>query len=157
MKKIPLTKGQVAIVDDADFEWLMSYSWHATKGTTYNGFCARTNVWAGAYKQRSVLMHRLILQAPAHLYVDHINFDTLDNRRCNLRLCDVFQSAGHKRKFSVQRPYKGVSRWGFKFKAVLSHAGKDHYLGLFRTAEAAAQAYDGKARSLYGQFAHPNV
>jgi AP2 domain. len=159
MRTIPLTQDRFAIVDDTDYDWLMAYSWHAHRDKTReNCFIARTNVYAGWHKQRVVLMHRLILQAPAHLIADHINFDTLDNRRCNLRLCNVVQSNAHKRAWGSRIGcYKGVQPWGNKFKAALVHKGESFYLGLFATPELAAKAYDDKARAIYGEFAHPNL
>ena len=78
MAIISLTQGKVVIVDDEDFEWLNQWKW------LYNGGYAIRSV--GPYKNRKhIRMHRLIMDTPDHLEVDHINWDKLDNRRSNLR------------------------------------------------------------------------
>lgn len=80
MSSIPLTQGRVVLVDDEDYEWLSERKWHAHKSSTH---------WYAAcwIKGKMIRMHRLITDAPDGLVVDHINGDTLDNRRCNLRIC----------------------------------------------------------------------
>jgi hypothetical protein len=78
---VPLTHGQVAIIDASDAHVLAGFKWHA-KPDGCGKFYAYA--WVG---QSSVNMHRLITQCPKGLEVDHINHDTLDNRRSNLRVC----------------------------------------------------------------------
>lgn len=85
MKKIKLTQGHHAIVDDGDYEWLSRWKWHAAQ---------RGKLWyAKGYIRppsggplKPVLMHRLITEAPPGVVVHHINKDSLDNRRCNLQI-----------------------------------------------------------------------
>lgn len=50
-----------------------------------------------------IRLHRLIAQAPKHSVVDHINRNVLDNRRCNLRVCD---HATNNRNRKKQRPVR---------------------------------------------------
>jgi hypothetical protein len=85
MKKILLTQGKTAIVDDEDFKRLSQYKWYAYKsGKT---FYARRNVWAGKKKQTVIQMHRDILglSLSDNKIVDHVNFNGLDNRKENIR------------------------------------------------------------------------
>ena len=81
-KTIPLTQGKVAIVDDADFDWLNQWKWYAIH---------RRSIWYAETRDRStgrcIRMHRLITKVQPDLQVDHRNRDGLDNRRCNLRCC----------------------------------------------------------------------
>jgi len=92
MKTIPLTQGKVAIVDDDDFDWLNQVKWYAK--ITGNG----TRIYAARFKRidgqpTTIYMHRAILAGDldhAELdgqEADHINKNTLDNRRENLRAC----------------------------------------------------------------------
>ena len=82
-KRIPLTQGRFAIVDDTDFEWLNQWKWHARKcrGKVYAARRRRKEEGTGS---EIMLMHREILGTPPGMDSDHINRDTLDNRRSNL-------------------------------------------------------------------------
>lgn len=85
MKQIKLTQGKVALVDDADYDWLNQWNWYA-KRPWYGGhfYAARGPRKNG--KRTTVYMHRLITNCPRDYEVDHINADTLDNRRANLEI-----------------------------------------------------------------------
>jgi hypothetical protein len=83
MKSIPLSHGMVALVDDADYEALSRFKWHAAN---VNGiYCARTCRVVGG-KQVFTTMHRLIMDARVGCEVHHASDDHLDNRRSNLEL-----------------------------------------------------------------------
>lgn len=84
MKDMILTKGQVSVVDDEDFERLSQYKWSALK--TKGGFYA-VRQWRTPGKQNFVYMHRAIMDCPVGMEVDHINHNGLDNRKENLRVC----------------------------------------------------------------------
>lgn len=166
-KEIPLTKGKVAIVDDADHEWLSRWSW------TLNAYG-----YAVAHKtgtRRLQYMHRTILQPPDEYYttangrsypkylVDHIDGVPLNNQRSNLRLCTYGESSRNRKAFSTRKysVYKGVfavkgsnrNPW----KACIYLDGKEIRLGCFPTQEAAALAYNEAALKLHGNFAYINV
>ena len=150
MRTIQLTQGQVALVDDEDYGFLMRYKWFVhprPKGE----WMAR-----GYVDGKEVLMHRLILNAPAGLTVDHINHNQLDNRRSNLRLCTQGENDRNKRKFKGQSRYKGVTPCGHKWRAWISLGGRSAYLGTRATEEEAAQLYNEAAIEHYGEFAWLN-
>jgi len=155
MKQIPLTRGLVAIVDDEDYARLSHFKWYALYG---RGACyAAHTVSQKPYKV--IPMHRLILYAPSRMEVDHANGDTLDNRRCNLRLASRAQNARNSKIHRTNKSgYKGVDfrkrerRW----RAQIMFQGKTYHLGYFDTAELAAQAYDAAARMAFGKFARTN-
>lgn len=81
-KFIYLTKGMRALVDDEDYNQLVKHYWylHETKSTSY---AARYEYSNGTRKL--IYMHRAVLQAKGRHPVDHINRNSLDNRKCNLR------------------------------------------------------------------------
>ena len=79
---------QEIIVDDADYEALKGKTWHITKRGRY----AATNVKVAPGVYRSMFLHRLLIEPPEGMVVDHINGNKLDNRRENLR---VVSSAGN--------------------------------------------------------------
>lgn len=155
MKKVPLTNGGFAQVDDADFDRVVALGhWWKRTNDGYAG--AKLTRGRGA---REVLMHRFILEPPSNLVIDHINFDTLDNRRKNLRLCTRAQNNQHvKRKVHNTSGFKGVS-WNEekrKFAAYINANGHRKRLGYFPTAHEAASAYNDAAVQLHGEFASLN-
>ena len=84
MRKITLTKGKHAIVDDKDFVEMTKFKWHYSEGPPGYGY-ARRSVRVGG-KIKGVRMHRVIMGAKQSEDVDHINGNCLDNRLSNLYL-----------------------------------------------------------------------
>lgn len=156
MKTIELTRGKVAIVDDADFEYLNQWNWYASKAK--KGFYAQHTQGIFPFKKR-VYMHRLIMNAPDGFDVDHINGNELDNRRSNLRLCNRSENMGNIKKHSDNTSgYKGVY-WRTdknKWCAVIKINYKTKYLGYFVDVKEAARAYDIAAKNYFGKFANLN-
>ena len=156
--EISLTKGKVAIVDDQDGPLVMRYRWYAilNKGTWY----ARTSLPRVDGIQKHVSMHRLILNATPGQQVDHRDGDGLNNRRCNLRRATQSENNFNRRRLRQVKTskFKGVcfrpqlNKW---YAQIAKH-GRVIYLGVFTHEEDAAQAYDGAAATLFGEFAAPN-
>ena len=147
-KEIVLTKGKVAVVDDEDYEMLVSGSrWCVNDGYAFNATRGR--------------MHRVILNAPDGVMVDHINGDKLDNRKANLRLCTNSKNQANRKVVRGVSKFKGVVLERRKngrcfWKATLVFEGKATYLGSFATDLEAAAAYNEAAVSKFGEFAHLN-
>ena len=92
INKIYLTKGKVAIVDKEDYEKVIQYTWNYGKhGYASTSLCN---------PKRMLLMHRLIINAPDNKHVDHIDGNTLNNCKSNLRLCSVIENCRHRTKLS---------------------------------------------------------
>lgn len=105
----------------------------------------------------SGLLHRLVLNAPKGMEVDHINGDRLDNRRENLRLVTRQQNARNRGANRSNRSgYKGVSLGHSAWLAYIAISGKNIALGSFKTAEDAAKAYNEAAIKLFGEHARLN-
>lgn len=153
-REIQLTQGRVAIVDEADYAELSQYKWY-TQNSGHTGYAKRmTSKSLG--RPHLVRMHRVILDAPHDMQVDHINGDGLDNRRSNLRLCTNAENQHNRRKFkNTASKYKGLAffsgpkMWG----ALIKIAGHKQWLGYFATEAEAAQAYDTAAIAQFGEFA----
>lgn len=105
---------------------------------------------------KMVSLHRLIMGNPSS-HVDHRDGNTLNNRRSNLRLCSRSQNkANSKRYRNNTSGYKGVSPTRSRrnpWQAIIYHERKQFHLGLFKTAEAAHEAYKAAAMRIYGEFA----
>jgi hypothetical protein len=95
-----------------------------------------------------IALHRYLVDAPKYKVVDHINGNPLDNRRSNLRVCDVKANTRnlHKKKVTTSR-YKGVSLLGGRWRVTLYAQGKQHYVGSYEDEEVAAHAYDAAVRA----------
>jgi len=148
---IPLTKGRFAIVDAADYDWLNQYKWCAS--ASRNRFFARS-----AVKGKGIWMHRLIMNPPAGMVVDHIDGNSLNNKRENLRICTARQNSYNRKGYGTASKYKGV-HWNKSTKrwvAVIKHYGVSIFLGSFNSEINAAKAYDKKAKELFGEFSYLN-
>lgn len=154
MKRIKLTQGKFAIVDDKDFEYLNQFKWFAQKDG-YTWYALRRG------KQRKIVrMHRLLTGISKGKSIDHINGNGLDNRRENLRICTQQQNICNSRKRkNTSSKYKGVSWYarGHKWAAYIQTKNKQKHLGYFDKAIEAALAYNTAAKKLHGQFARLNV
>lgn len=95
--RIPLTRGLYAVVDAADHDTLAAFKWYAHHRSGKRYYAARRLKLSTDRRRDLVLMHRVIAGAPPHLMTDHINGDTLDNRRQNLRACTPQENVRNRR------------------------------------------------------------
>ena len=151
MKEIQLTQGKTALVDDEDYEYLSQWKWTAnfSKGKFY----ARRHLGNRKY----LSMHKdLIL---SDLDVDHIDGDSLNNQKYNLRTCTHLQNMQNgKIKSNNTSGYKGVN-WYKKYEMWVARitVNKNRIcLGYFNDVKDAARAYDAAARQYFGDFARTN-
>lgn len=139
MKKIPLTQGKFALVDDEDYDWLMTWKWRAVKDG--NNYYAAT-IQHGSGKGY-IAMHRLLLMYPKKgLHTDHINHNGLDNRKTNLRECTPRENQSNRRK-KCSSKYLGVywHKVGQGWQSELTIGSKRTYLGFFKKEIDAHIAY----------------
>lgn len=148
--KIPLgvdAKDGYAIVDK-EFAYLDKYKWTLSH-------------WGYVYSSKpSLKIHRVILDAPEGVNVDHMNNDPLDNRKSNLRLCSQMDNSKNQ-KLSIKNTsgYKGVSydKRVKKYEAYVKSDYKRYQVGYFDDPREAAIARDKKALELHGEFAKTNA
>jgi hypothetical protein len=163
--RIPLSHGLVTVVDGVDAE-LASLRWHAQwKKNGKDHYAIRRSPRANGKGQGCVALHRAVLErklgrplAPGE-QADHINHDTLDNRRVNLRACTVKQNAFNRRVSTrTQIGFKGVmfcARLELWY-AQIAIGSKGVKLGHFHSVHEAAAAYDLAALRFHGEFACTN-
>jgi len=156
MKKIPLTQGKFALVDDEDYDYLMQWKWHAIRAKAT--FYAVRSVYIKGKRCR-IRMHRVILKTPVGLLTDHRDHNGLNNTRGNLRVATKSQNAMNSvcRSNSISG-YKGVvwRKDRAKWTAQIFMNRKGLRLGAFTCPMQAAKAYDKKARELFGEYARTN-
>jgi hypothetical protein len=146
------------LIDEQDAH-LAGLTWHLKSGGYAARFRPRRDHHNGSGLAKFLLLHRVILDAPPGVEVDHINRNRLDNRRANLRLASDGENARNcKRNSRNTSGYKGVRfdalarRWGVSVKLDRRH----YWMGFFDTPEQAAFAYDFGAAALHGEFAATN-
>jgi hypothetical protein len=150
VRLIPLTKGQFAMVDVADFEWLSQYRWFAMKRNG-GGYYAITR-----RGPRSISMHRLIMGEPKGLVVDHIDGNGLNNCRCNLRICTSQQNNCNRQPRPGASAFIGVHRRRGRWHARVVNKGEPTNSGLFDDEIEAALARDLITLAVHGPYARFN-
>jgi hypothetical protein len=154
MNAIPLRKGGFSLVDDEDYAELSQYTWCID---AYGYAVANTQMIKGEFT--SLRLHRVVMNAPTGLEVDHINGNRLDNRKQNLRLCTKAEN-GRNRPANRNNTsgYKGVTfKKGNTKKpwcAQIKVNKKRIYLGSFETPQAAYEKYKSAALIYHKEFAN---
>ena len=163
-RKIYFGDGTFTLVDAEDYPFLSEFNW--SRGSDGDGRNYVYRYETAEHGSKKIYMHRVILAAGTNEKVDHINGDTFDNRRINLRITTPRGNAQNRAKVRTYKkkpptcPYKGVSLVGAtgKYRAYIFLNGKQIHLGCFADPVEAGKAYDRAAIEYYGvcrlNFAH---
>jgi hypothetical protein len=163
MKHIFLTQDKVAVVDDMDYEWLSQWPWHARKKKSKSS-AGITKFYAARHSKNNeppVMMHVEIMKRAGIFSsdYDHKDGDGLNNQRKNLRPCTKSQNSANRRKRNnTTSRFKGVywNKKAGKWRAQINPNREMKHLGLFRSEEDAARAYDKAALEIFGDFSLTN-
>jgi HNH endonuclease len=168
MREIPLVgrlgAGMVALVDDADFEWLSQFRWNRVlgHGRIYASRHERYTNLNGKSRYRARQMQQDILYpdqpCPKGMKADHINGNALDNQRCNLRLVtDHISNLNRKVHKRNTSGYRGVHPTGATWQASIMSNGYRFHWSNCATVEEAAAAYNSLSRHHHGEHAMLNT
>ena len=145
--QIELSKGKVTRVDEDFWDRFSHRRFSAHQKSKGAKFYARIG---------SISLHRFIVDAPKGLQVDHINGDTLDNRRENLRICTQAENNRNIGKLSTNTSgFKGVKKYYSRGKWNGSWCARlnEKHLGTRRTPEEAHKLYCDAVKIAHGEFA----
>lgn len=151
MRKIPLGNSKkVALIDDEDFPIVSKYNW------SLDGDYART----GSNKTFRIRLHQLIMRTPKGKHTDHINGNTLDNRRKNLRILEHYQNS-HNTGIRIDNTsgFKGVSWNNYRksWDAEIIINTIRYRKTKFKTATEAAKWRDRVAKKYLKNIAYINI
>ena len=154
-----MAQPRYAKVAPCDYKRLREYEWFTQKGKSCF-YAARRSRGPKGSKPATIYMHRELIDVADGLLVDHVNQDSMDNRRANLRGATRAQNIRNRKKFSNSSgsKYKGIYRYKNKKRwiARIMFEKKRIHLGIFRNEIEAAKAYDRAAIKYHGEFASLN-
>jgi hypothetical protein len=147
-------------IDIQDYKRVKKYRWSVSK--VKNPECESYKMFY-AHNKKAGLLHRYILHAPKNKLVDHIDGDTMNNRKCNLRMCDRNQNAknrkrsnintsGHKGVCLVTYP-SGLQRW----HAYACHKDERYNLGYYVNILDAIKAREKFEDEYYQEFNRKDI
>lgn len=150
-----ISKQMTTLIDFDDYERLKTdnlLKWNAQKVKTTRSekYYASRNIG-----KTKVYLHRYIMNCPDGFCIDHINGNSLDNRKINLRICSYRENARN-----IRRPvngFKGVTKTkNGKWQAQIELDNTHLTLGVFTKESEAARVYDLAAAFLFKEYASFN-
>lgn len=139
------------LIDEEDRELVEKINWRRTQHGYIDGYS----------KGKRVFLHRYLVfgNERTNKVVDHVNYDVLDNRRTNLRVCSHQQNTANMRPKRGTSKYKGVcwNKVRNGWQAQIMQNGKVTFLGIHSNEDNAALVYNKKAKELWGEFAFLNT
>jgi hypothetical protein len=153
-KQIPLTQGQVALVDDWRYEELKQWKWQAQWDESAQCFYATRREGKGPFR-RAISMHRQIMNTPKGMQCDHRNHDTLDNQEHNLRNATNSQNQMNKGVQSNNKlGEKCISPHPDGYRVQVHKDGEVVFNTTFRSLDDARLARDEAIEKYHGEFAY---
>lgn len=132
-----------ALIDLEDINKVKQYKWSLKD----NGYVL--------CKSKKIRLHRLIMDCPDNMVVDHINHNPLDNRKDNLRICTQHQNSMNRCKLSNNSSGVTGVYWNKrsnKWASTITHNDRRIFLGSFNTKEEAIRARKNAEIEYFGEY-----
>lgn len=148
MKKILTKDGEICQVSDLDYDRVSKYNWNRW-GRYISG-------WVG---NKTTSIHRFIMNAKRGEIVDHIDHNTLNNTRENLRICS--QSENMRNKSTAKNATHGMNgiarvKYGrmnrYRYRVRITVEGETHELGMYDDLKDAQEARIQGEIKYFGEF-----
>ena len=145
--------GDRFIIDAEDYDKIKEYRWKTDLGYV------TCSVSKGGGRSRNVRLHRIIMDAPKGMVVDHINHNPLDNRKCNLRLVSKLENAwnaDHRNRNKSGRVGVSWCESERKWRAQIGVRREKIQLGSYDEFEDAVKAREAAEKKYHGEFSFVN-
>lgn len=134
MKRIKLTRGKYALVDDEDYNFLNQWKWYAFKcGRKTKIYYACRTIRThkdGKIIKRNISMHRIIMTPPRNMVIDHKDHNGLNNQKKNLKICtQIENNRNRKRKNKYCGVYKEGKKWVARITIVIGRYSRQSDAG----------------------------
>jgi len=144
------------LIDLDDVERCKQYKWTLNKPAGLNDFYAFTTEMlpkeqrTKTKKQKHIKLHRFLTNCPKGMVIDHINHNTRDNRKCNLKICTQFENV--KNNKNNKSGYSGVfwDKDRQKWQVRITYQYKGIFLGRYDKIEDAIQARKQAEQKYFG-------
>lgn len=141
MKEILTSCGQWIVLDDEDYERFKNFTWTISVRAAQSYALRRYRI-RGQKKSKMMYLHKEIMPNILGLVVDHINGNTLDNRKENLRLISHRQNT-QNRHHKKSSKYVGVcwNKRERRWQPAIWYRGESRVLGRYKNELEAATMY----------------
>ena len=136
-------------IDTTDLSKVLSYHWYINA----KGYVV--SMYRDGGKRHSLRLHRLIMDCPNDMVVDHVNHDLTDNRKCNLRVCMQEENMRNRKPNRHSKSgVKGVYPENGKWRVMINYNRKQYRLGTFSDIQEAIKVRQEAEARLYGAYAN---
>lgn len=146
------SKGEEFYFDLEDYELIKQYHWFSDK----DGYIKSDDKLG---KQRNLLMHRLVMNCPEDMIVDHIKHNRRDNRKSKLRILSYSNNNMNQcKRINNTSGVTGVSFYknSNKWNAYITVNYKKINLGYYINFEEAVEARKRAEEKYFGEYSYDN-
>lgn len=150
------------MIDTEDLPKLINYeySWSVKMHPVNKEWYTFTKVVKEDGSKSTTMLQSFLLDTKgSNIHIDHINHDTLDNRKCNLRITSVSENLRNRKGKNITNKsgYRNVCWDGFSWIVTLRVNGKQTCLGRFKDVDEAGTFAEKMRQKYYGEFAGEGI